>query len=441
VELRDIGGIIWKRRWTVLLVLIATVAIGAAFALITPKRYESTATIALTPDATKGPADSLPPSAVASLVGTYAVTAKSHSIVLRAEANLGYKLPGTLSTSPRLETGILQVGDRASSPDAAAAATAAVAAAFIESLKGNGLVDAQVVTPATVNATPVQPRPPLVIGIAVFLGLLAGCMLALGLDHFRQRVETADDVAEVVDVPVLGHVPYKRSMARSRAKSIVWESRELADVQESMRALRTNLQLLSADAPRSILVTSSTAAQGKSTLVVNLGIALSQAGIDTIILDADMRNPRQHDIFGLGNSDGLSAVLQHWGASERTSSVHPQPTRYERLSVLTAGPQFATSTELLYTRFRPVLAALLRSGSLVLIDSPPLLPVADARIIAAEVDVTIMVASARSERPWVLRSAVEKLRLADASVTGIVLNQTAGTGAPNYYPYYDAVRA
>jgi capsular exopolysaccharide synthesis family protein len=436
MELTDVWRIVWKGRLTVLAVLIATMAFGAAFALLTTKHYESTATIAFTPNASKGPADSLRPEDVSSLLQTYASTAKSKDTIIRAEAILGHKLPGTLSTSILVGTGILRLGDRASSPQAAVAAAAAAAAAFIDSLKGNGLVDAQVVDPPLANATPVQPRPPLVLGVALFLGLAAGCTLAIVLDYSRRRVATADDVAAVTDVPVLGHLAYKRSMARDRTKPIVWDSTELVDIQESIRALRTNLQLMSPDAPRCILVTSATASEGKSTLVANLGIALSQARVDTLILDADMRNPRQHTIFELDNSDGLSTLLEQWGNNGRGPGVRPRPTRYERLSVLTAGPSLATSTELLYTRFRPVLAELLSAGSFVLIDSPPLLPVADARIIAADADVTLMVVNARTERPQVLRSAVEKLRLADARVTGIVLNQTAQAEARGYDSYY-----
>jgi uncharacterized protein involved in exopolysaccharide biosynthesis len=190
VELRDLGRIIWKRGWAVLLVLIATVAIGVIFIHSTTKLYESTATIALTPNASQGPADSLPPSAVASLVETYAVIARSQSIVQRAEAKLGYSLPGTLSTSPRLETGILDISDSASSPHAAAEATSAVATAFVESLRGSPLVEAQIVDPAQVDETPVQPRPSLVIAIAIVLGLLAGCLFALGINHFREQPTT-----------------------------------------------------------------------------------------------------------------------------------------------------------------------------------------------------------------------------------------------------------
>jgi capsular exopolysaccharide synthesis family protein len=441
MDLTDVWRIIWKGRLTVLLVFLATLVCGAAFAFLTPKRYESTATIAFTPDASKGPADSLRPEDVSSLLETYAATAKSKSTMSQAEAILGHKLPGTLSTSIQVGTGILQISDRASSPQGAASAAAVTAAAFVGSLKGNGLVNAQVVDPPVANATPVQPRPPLVLGVALFLGLAAGCMLALSLDYFHRRVETADDVAEITDVPVLGHLAYKRSMARAEVEPIVWDTAELIDIQESIRALRTNLQLIGADRPQSILVTSAVAAEGKSTLVANLGVALSQASVDTLILDADMRNPRQHTIFELGNDEGLSTLLEHWGSNGRRPSVRPRPTRYERLSVLTAGPALAGSTELLYTRFRPMLADLLAAGSVVLIDSPPLLPVADARIIAADVHATIMVVNTRSERPQVLRSAVEKLRLADASVTGIVLNQTGEAEAMGYDSYYHSTRA
>jgi capsular polysaccharide biosynthesis protein len=190
VELTDLFRIIWKRRWVVLVVLVATVALGVVFVSRSAKLYESTATLALTPNAAKGPANSLPPSAVASLVQTYAVTAKSASIVRVAEATLGYPLPGTLITSPRLETGILDISDRARSPHSASAAATAVATAFTESLKGNTLVEVQIVNPAVADGTPVQPRTSLVIAIAIILGLIAGCMLALAANSFREHPTT-----------------------------------------------------------------------------------------------------------------------------------------------------------------------------------------------------------------------------------------------------------
>lgn len=441
MELADVGKLIWKRRWTVLVTLAVVVAAGVAFTLFSPKRYESTATIAFTPDSTRGASNALRPEDVSALLATYATLARSKATIGHAEANLGHRLPGALSTSTQVGTGILQLADRAATARGAADGAAAATTAFLNELKGNGLVVAQVVNPPQVNSTPVQPRPALIIPIALLLGLAAGCMLAFALDYLNQRVESADDVAELIDVPVLGHLPYKRSMSQDRGRAIVWESSELGDIQESIRALRTNLQLLNADAPRSILVTSSTAAHGKSTLVANLGIALAQASVRTLILDADMRSPRQHEIFKLQNTEGLSSLLEHWSSNGRRPEVRTQATDYDGLHVLTAGPALAASTELLYTRFRPVLAELLSEGSLVLIDSPPLLPVADARIMASEVDMTIMVVNARSERPPVLRNAVEKMRLADANVAGIVLNQTAQAEAMGYDSYYYSARA
>lgn len=429
MELVDVGRILWRRRLAVLVVLVATVAIGAAFALSTPKKYESTATLAFTPNAEQGNATAISPVEVASLLQTYAVTAKSDVIIRRAEIEQGHRLFGTITASPRLETGILVIGDRASSPQSAADAVAAVSLAFIRSLKGNSLVYVQVVDPPTADTTAVQPRPKLVVGVALILGLAAGCMLALVLDHFRRRVDSSAEVAEVVDLPVLGHVPYKRAISRLKGEAAVWDAPRLAAVQESMRALRTNLHLMGTGAPRSLLVTSATSGEGKTTLVANLGIALSLAGIPTVILDADMRSPRQHEIFGLENSDGLSVALEEGAANQGTRSIRPQPTTHAHLTVLTAGPPRPMSTELMYTQLRPILAELQGLGSLVLIDSPALLPVADARFIASEVDATIVVVNARRERPATLHSAVEKLRLAGASVAGVVLNQTSGAEA------------
>lgn len=421
MELRDIARPIWQRRWIVLVVFIATLALAVIYLAVAPKKYESTATLAFTPRTSETPSDSLPPSAVASLLETYAVVAKSESITKQAETNSKHGLAGTLSTSPRLETGILEISDRASSPRIAAQTVSAVSAAFIKSLQGNGLVRAQVVDPAKVERSPVSPRRTLVIAIAIFLGLIAGCMAALALNHFRRRLRTATDVAEVSELPVLTTLPHAHLKGRGKAKG-------QAEILESMRMLRTNLALPTERSPQSFLITSSATGEGKTTVVANLGVALSQIGVSTTILDADLRRPMQHAFFNLDNSRGLSTILQDWHNNGYPPPVEPQPTvNFGNLSVLTAGPDPGAATELLTLRIRDVIAKLLSLSAVVLIDSPALLPYADARIISAEAKTTLLVVNARKSRPEELREAIGSLRISKGNIGGLVLTQADGT--------------
>jgi capsular exopolysaccharide synthesis family protein len=155
--------------------------------------------------------------------------------------------------------------------------------------------------------------------------------------------------------------------------------------------------------------------------VANLGIAFAQVGIETLILDADLRRPYQHQIFGVENTRGLSTLM-----AIPDSEVEPRSTAYPGLWVMPSGPVPPNSTEMLHIRFERVLDNLRHRYALVLIDSPPILPVSDARLIAPHSDGVILVVSSGTQKPAALRSALEKLALVEAKIVGIVLNQAGG---------------
>jgi capsular exopolysaccharide synthesis family protein len=245
-------------------------------------------------------------------------------------------------------------------------------------------------------------------------------MLALALEHFRRRVESSADVAEFTQAPVIGRLPRARRLQRSGA-GLIWADRKLASLHEGFRALRTNIEFVTKGVPASIQITSPNPSQGKSTIVANLGIAFAQVGVDTLILDADLRRPYQHNIFGLDNSRGLSTLM-----AIPDSDVEPQVTGVSNLWVMPSGPVPPNSTEMLHIRFERVLDEMRRRFALVLVDSPPILPVSDARLIAPHTDGVILVISSGTQKPAGLRSALEKLSLVEANILGIVLNQAGG---------------
>jgi succinoglycan biosynthesis transport protein ExoP len=432
MELKDFAATAWKRRWLVLFVFVLTTALSAALAFTQPKRFESTTTLALTPNAS-GDQGYLSPDALAATLGTYAQTAKSEVNLERARRLRGGPLPGSVDTSIEQGTGILRVSSQASSPQAAADTAQAAALAFVGSLPRDELVVARIIDPAQPESTPIQPRPPLITAVGAFLGLVAGIFLAFALQHFRRRLSTADDIAEFTSAPVIGRLPRFRALQRG-ASRIVWGDPKVAGLQEAFRSLRTNLEFL-ADTSREpvLLVTSPQAGQGKSTVVANLGIGMAQLGIPTVIVDGDLRRPQQHRIFELGNDVGLSNLM-----SRARSEPEPLPTAYENLSVLPSGPIPPDPTEMLHIRFAPVIEKLRSTGALVLVDSSPVLPVDDARLMAPHVDGVVLVLAAGAEKPAALQRMLEKLSLVGARVLGVVLNFSGeDTGTGRGYAYYE----
>jgi receptor protein-tyrosine kinase len=414
VEFRDLVAIVWKRRYVVLAVLVACIALSAVLAGLQSARYESTATIAFTPDTDEGQ-DFIPSDNLSALLSTYAEVAKSEQNLARARAILGGPIPGEVATSTQGGSGILEIIGKDTSPAGARDTARATAQAFVESIEGNGIIVPSVINPAVEPSTPLQPRPPLIISMAAVLGLIAGVLLALALESFRRGVDGPGDLAHVTALPVIGRLRRHRALHRS-AEPLVWSSPKMVDLQEAYRALRTNLELLLETQSTTLQVTSADAGNGKSTVVANLGVALGQLGIPTVIVDADLRRPRQHEIFGLDNEVGLSTLMMM-----PSSDVAPQATEYQKLWVLPSGPLPQDPTEMLHVRFRTALRRIASTGGFVLVDSPPVLPVSDARLIAPQVDNVLFVVSA-GQRTSAVAAALERLRFADVDPIGIVLN-------------------
>jgi capsular exopolysaccharide synthesis family protein len=431
MQSRDVLRALWRRRLLVLLVAIATTLLSVVFALTRTAEYESSSTIVLTPTAASG--GTVSPEALDALLGTYAQTAKSSLIRDKASAQLGEPLPGSIETSTKSGTGILQIIGTSDSAEGAASSATATAKAFIGYLKGNKVLEPQIVDPAIVPSSPTQPHPPLIIAIGIMLGLLAGAMLAYFVEQFRGRVETTDDVSDLTTLPIVGVLPNQRQLARGPSR-LIWDDLEMTSLHEGIRALRTNVELLVEERKMIVQVTSALASEGKSMIVANLGVALAQLGIETMIVDADLRQPRQHEIFDIRNDAGLSTLL----SGRADSKLRRATTDYPSLTVLPSGPIPPNATEMLHIRSAMLFEALRRTDALVLIDSPPILPVSDARILASRVDGVLLTVAAGNEKPSHLSSAIDTLQFSGATIMGVVLNRSGDTIAGGGYGQYRA---
>ena len=326
----------------------------------------------------------------------------------------------------------------------------------------------QVIQKAELPSTPSSPRHAFDIAMGLFLGLVLGVVVALARDRYRDRVTDADALEQSTGVPVLGVVPRLRASRRKSAQ-LVSLTEPSSGGAEAYRALRTNLLAVSNRSssgqgrggvheqpttgsrsrlrPRSlktILVTSAEMQEGKSTIAANLAVCLALAGKEVVLICADMRYPRIHALFDMPNDEGLAQVL----AGELSVADSVRASEIPHLRVLTsgavsrrearvAGEQGAITllnpAELLQSGSMLEVLAFCRDAEFVLIDSPPVLGVADSLPLASMVDGIIIVADARKGTAASVGAAAYQLDQAGGHLIGGVLNAFDPAGAAAGY--------
>jgi polysaccharide biosynthesis transport protein len=301
-----------------------------------------------------------------------------------------------------------------------------------------------VVDPAVIPTGPVKPRVLLNLAIGLVLGLALGVGLAFFQEYLDKTLKTADDVEQLLRLPALGVLPRFGLPESSKHLDAGPEDgapdeeallvaagpnghRVMApaiqaspQAVEAFRSLRTSVLLSASPVPRLILVTSALPSEGKTTTAVNLGATLASLGNRVVVVDCDMRRPACHRSTGVENNPGFVQCLT--GHVDLASAVLPVPG-VENLSVVPCGPIPPNPAEVLSS---PVAADLLRrlrtQFEYVLVDSPPLMSVADGRILATLVDAVVLVARAHSTPYDVVRRARALLYGSGSRILGVALN-------------------
>lgn len=224
------------------------------------------------------------------------------------------------------------------------------------------------------------------------------------------------------------------SVASSRP--IITDLNPLSPISEAYRTLRTNLQYAEVDrALQLLMVTSANPREGKTTTINNLAVAYAQADKSVLLVDADLRKPTAHQTFQLSNRCGLTHVLTgHATAREAIKETH-----IRNLSVMSSGSIPPNPSELLASRKMDLLLDELRSlYDLVLIDTPPVLAVSDAQVMASRCDGVLLVINARNVKKQHAQKARDALQFVQAKIVGVALNQTATSELSGYYTYMKA---
>jgi capsular exopolysaccharide synthesis family protein len=296
------------------------------------------------------------------------------------------------------------------------------------------------------------------IMIALLLALAAGIGLAFLLDYLDDTLKSIEDVDRHIHLPTLALIPAPRLERRfalparggalaaaandptANALALIEEKR--SPVAEAYRHLRTSLLLSSAgQPPKTVLVTSSQPSEGKTTTAVNTAVMLAQTGAEVLILDCDLRRPRIHAHFGLGNTRGVTNYLS---GDTNMEGIVQEYEKLPNLKIITSGPVPPNSAELLGSEeMRRLISELSARFTHVIIDSPPAISFTDASILSTMVDgVMLVVHGGRSSRA-VVRRAKQQLLDVGAHIYGIVLNNVKLESSDYYYysGYYSSYYA
>lgn len=276
----------------------------------------------------------------------------------------------------------------------------------------------------------------LVLGLGA--GLLLGLCLVFVLEFIDDSVKLPDEVERLLVLPLMGIIP-KVIRKRTDNKSVAMDVHEdpRTTIAEAYRSVRTALQFSTPEgSPKRLLVTSTGRNEGKTTTALALAINFAQMGPRVLLIDADMRNPSVHKMLGLANEAGLSNLLSSDVACEEMI----QPTKVNNLFVLTAGPLPPNPVDLL---MGPRLLELLNQTTAmgidyVIVDSPPLLGIADSIVLGNQLQHILFVVQASRTRKSHIRNALRRLRLAGLQPRGVVLTQTLRSTVPQDYDYYYA---
>ena len=423
-----------QRHWKMLVLVIAVSMLGSVVAAwAQPKLYRTSTTLVATAPEEVSPQDeSTRRQAAAQRAATlaqFAATAPVQQAVITAaarNAGLPARTPDTVVAAADGSTPFLMITVTDEDPRWAQAVANAYRTAMpralddIDESVATSAEQVTTLTPAPVPQTPIGPDRTQYLLLGALLGLVLGLGVIVLRESLARHVTAPEDVGRALALPVLGMVPQEEPKRALPMRSAPNSSRA-----EAYRAVLANLPFLTAldDGPQSLLITSTTGGEGVTTLAGNLAVALARSGRRVLLVDANLRAPRVHEIFDLPAGPGLSEVL----AGEATLAEAIHVVDGGSLRVLTAGEPPADPVERLTSaKATALLASIGSEADVVVFDSPPAVPVADALFLARQVSSVILTTRVGTTRKDRLLRAGDALQQVRAPLAGIVVNGTAG---------------
>lgn len=440
----DVNGflhLLRRRAWVVVLCLLAGVGGALALTRSTPERYRAEARVVV----------NIPPGAsvtqgtqglqlTSDLLPTYAQIATSRRVAEKVRSALSLpesaeQVRAKLSAAPQPQTLLIDVGASDRDPvrarsiaDAAAVALSEAVAELERERTAGSAITVSLLDGALLPRSPVAPRPVYNLVLGVLLGLGAGVLLALLVDGLDRTVKTAAAAEAAVGAPVLALVPRRR---RGQEPLVTVTDPQDA-ISEAYRTLRTSVLYLHPDTQMQVVVVTSAATdEGKTTTVLNLAVALAQGGERVVVVDADLRRSSVAAELGLEGAVGVSTVV-----TRRAELGSALQLWRDLFWVLPSGELPPNPSEIVGSQSMATLLDELRASfDVVLVDTPPVLPVTDAVALSTQADGVVVVGLAARTTRQVLTEARRRLDGVAAPVVGCVLNGVKGARAEGYYAY------
>lgn len=421
--------IVWRHKLIFVATILVALGLGYAFLEVQSPIYQAESTVALTP----GETDELVFfSQINAIIPIYADAALTREAISIAEREIGAPLrDAKVQTTGGTSLFRIIVRD----PDPAVAADGAQAltdALFERAERGQvgvpGLRLTQAERPAQ-PSEPVFPLPTLTLLIAGVVGAAAGAGLTLIRDSRTKKVEDASTLSRIAGVPSFGEVPKVSAVAHIASPKHLLQTDELRIVAESFRDLRTNLMFAKSNL-KSIAITSPEGRHGKTTVSFGIATTMAQLGTRTILVDGDLRRGRVGAMLGIEHSPGLYEAMKGHGIDAVI-----RKTTMEGLDVITSGELSADPTELFEFAFPSILRELERRYEVIVIDSTPLVPINDARLLSSFVTATLLVVDPEQATARQVAVATERLSLIGVDLTAVVLNKSKFRPKSSYYAY------
>lgn len=430
MDLREIIRALRDSWWVLVLGLLLGAASAVAVTLATTPVYTSHTQLFVSTTDTASSTDVFQGNQFAEKrIASYAELLTSRELAARV-AEVGDfglsvdQLRSEISATPVAGTVVLDVGVTDVSAQRAQRIASAVASEFISAVHDLETPVGATVSPVTVTVfgaadlpeAPSTPRPLLNLALGLAIGLLGGAAAAILRARLDRSVKDPDEAAELAGAPVIGVVLRDEALKQEHTIELNSSSRSA----EAYRHLQTNLQFLDVDSPpRVLMVSSAVPAEGKTTVAVNLALALADAGQRVVVLEADLRRPRVTSYLGLVGGVGLTNVLTGRAQVEEVQ----QPYENGSLVVIGAGPSAPNPAQLLASGTMAALLAKLRATyDYVILDASPLLPVADATGLAVLTDGVLLSVRHGSTTKDQLRQTRTTLERVGARIVGAVLN-------------------
>lgn len=443
MELQDYMRV-FRSHW--LAIVVATVVGGLlafGWTLTQPKVYTANGSAIITTGTSTSLGDAMVGDNYAkSRVKSYLDIAKSREVAKYALEQLNVDVPpdalvGRVTVSNPLDTAVLRVSATGSTPEEARALVEAWIGGMtkvvsdLENANNTGteesIVKLATLDTAVAPTSPSSPNVKLAVALGLIIGLALGIAYALIRAAVDRRIRSSEQVEAEFDIAVLATIPFDEEISK---RGIAMANRDF-HTSESVRQLRTNLQFLDVDnPPRIVVITSAMPGDGKSTVAIQLAAAIAESGQEVVLVDADLRRPSIAEYLGLIPGVGLTDVLV--GRAE-PKDVLQQYGPSGLFFVMGAGSVPPNPSELLGSVSMRSMLEALNPNAIILVDTPPLVPVTDAAILTARTDGALVVVRSGRTTIDLLDKSLQNLDRVKGRALGIILDGVSRKGDNKYY--------